>query len=150
MKRLTFLQSTSSLQEFQLQENDVTSMIMKFHPAQQTVRISYGGVKRLYMFEKSSNNKLLIKNEYGVEVGKIVYDRWYHANGSIELDGKKFQHVIVHGDEDSLVLFDKQKQNPLVKCTVLTKTIIGQVQAALMLTLCRYLLIPEMEGMLVK
>ncbi len=123
-------------------------MVMKFHPAQQTVRISYAGSKRLYFFEKLSNNKLLIRNEYGVEVGKIVYDRWYHANGSIQLDGKKFQHEVVHGDEDSMVLFDKQKHNPLVKCTVLTKTIISQVHAALMLTLCRYLLLPEMEDVL--
>ena len=145
MKRLTFFQSTPSLQEFQLQENDVTSMVMKFHPAQQTVRISYAGSKRLYFFEKLSNNKLLIRNEYGVEVGKIVYDRWYHANGSIELDGKKFRHEL-HDEEDSLILFDKQKQNPLVKCTVLTKTIINQVHAAMMLTLCRYLLVPELEA----
>jgi hypothetical protein len=148
MKRLTFFQSTPSLQEFQLQENDVTSMVMKFHPAQQTVRISYAGVKRLYLFEKSGS-KLLIRNEYGVVVGKIVYDKWYHSNGSIELDGKKFHHE-VNRDEDSLVLFDKKKQDPLVTCTILSKTIIKQVHAALMLTLCRYLLMPEIEGVLVR
>ena len=144
MQLLTFLQSATSQQEFQLQKNDVTSMVMKFHPDQQTVRISHDGAKRLYFFEQVGNNKLVIRNEYGVQVGKIRYDRWFHANGSIELDGKKFRHE-VHNEEDSLILFDRQKQNPLVKCTVLTKTIISQVHAALMLTLCRYLLMPELK-----
>ncbi len=144
MQRLTFFQSPTSQQEFQLQEDDVTSMIMKFHPDQQTVRISHGGEKRLYFFEQSGNNKLVIRNEYGVKVGKILYDRWFHANGSIELNGKKFRHEL-HNEEDSLILFDKQKQNPLVKCKVLTKSIVNQVHAGLMLTLCSYILIPGLK-----
>ena len=149
MQRLTFFQSPTSQQEFQLQENDVTSLIMKFHPDQQTVRISHAGSKRLYFFEQSGNNKLVIRNEYGVKVGKIQYDRWMHANGSIELDGKKFHHEL-HNDEDSLILFDKQKKNPLVNCKVLTKTIMNQVHAALMLTLCSYLLVPELKDVIVR
>lgn len=145
MKRLTFLKSTTSLYEYQLQENNVTNLVMKFHPAQQTVRISYEGSKRLYFFEKSGSNKISIRNEYGVEMGKIIYDKWYHANGSIEIDGNKFRHEML-GEEGSLILFDKEKHNPLVQCTVISKSIINQVHAALMLTLCRYLLMTEIEG----
>ena len=149
MQRLTFFQSPTSQQEFQLQEDDVTSMIMKFHPDQQTVRISHAGTKRLYFFEQSGNNKLVIRNEYGVKVGKILYDRWLHANGIIEFNGKKFRHEL-HNEEDSLILFDTKKHNTLVKCKVLTKTIVNQVHAALMLTLCNYLLVPELKDVIVR
>ena len=149
MQTLTFFQSPTSQQEFQLKGNDVTNMVMKFHPDQQTVRISHDGVKRLYFFEQSGNNKVVIRNEYGLKVGNIRYDRWFHSNGTIELEGKKFRHE-VHTDDGELILFDRQKHNPLVKCSIMTKTIISQVHAALMLTLCKYLLLPDLKEMIAR
>ena len=126
---------------------------MKYHPAQQTVRISYAGTKRLYLFEKSWNSKLLIRNEYGVEVGRIIYDKWYHLSGTIEIDEKKFHYTSGNGEPDNLIVYDQDKNSPLITCDLKTDKAslqkptsinMGQAHAAFILSLSRYLLQPEL------
>jgi len=111
--------SPGNVHEYHLLEADKVKLILKYNPSQQSARIFFDGKQRLVYLEKSGfwNHGFVFKNEYGVQLGKISFEKWHNQHsGIIEIEGKKYQHLRSNNKRPELVIFEKDVQHPLLTC----------------------------------
>lgn len=96
---------TDTTVKYQLIDGDAIKLELKYNLSQQSVRISSEETHRLFFIGKTGlwHNKTILKNEYGVEIGKLLPD-------SIEVEGKKYHYAI---RQSELVLFEHTISLPL-------------------------------------
>lgn len=116
MKWITVNYPSASVQKYQLVDDNVTKVVLKYNQQQQTARITCEEKQRLFFIEKAGglwNNKFVFKNEYGVELGKFTFDKSYSHTGNIEIEGRKYHYAIRNKE---LVIFDRDISSPVVIC----------------------------------
>lgn len=115
MKWVLTNQSSASMKKYQLTEGDAVKLEVKYNPQQQSVRISSEETHRLFFIGKTGglfNHKTVLKNEYGVEIGRIHLDKG-HRTGNIEVAGKKYHYTI---QQKQLVVYEYSVSTPLAVC----------------------------------
>ena len=107
----------TAVQKFQLEDNNVVKAVLKFNQNQQSARINTGKEQKLFFLERSGiwNNKIIFKSGYGIERGKLSFDKNFHA-GTVELEHKKFQFTIQDSPKPVLVIYEHHHSTPLVTC----------------------------------
>ena len=87
MKWVFVNQFSPSIKKYQLTEGDNIKLVLKYNPEQRSVRVSGEESHRLFFIDKTGlwHNKTILKNEYGVEIGRLSYDKMQHI-GAIEID----------------------------------------------------------------
>jgi hypothetical protein len=117
MKWVLANQSSTAIKKYQLIEGDTTKLELKYNLSQQSVRISSEESHRLFFIDKTGlwHNKTILKNEYGVEIGRLSFDK-LHQTGIIEVEGKKFHFTIQQKPQPQLVLFEHTISLPLAVC----------------------------------
>jgi len=116
MKWITVNYPSASVQKYQLVDDNITKVILKYNQQQQTARISCEEKQRLFFIEKAGglwNNKFVFKNEYGVELGRFTFDKSYSHTGNIEIEGRKYHYAIRNKE---LVIYDRNISSPIVIC----------------------------------
>jgi hypothetical protein len=85
-----------SLMEYRLMDQGDCKVIIKFNPRHQSARISCGNQHRLFYFESagSLSGKTIFKNEYGMEIGNLVHDKFHPKYGSLVIKNKKYQYAL--------------------------------------------------------
>lgn len=116
MKWVMVKHASPSVQKYHLMEGVSKKVEMKYNLLQQSVRVSNDDTQRVFFLERSGfwNNKTIFKNEYGLEIGKLTFEKGFHA-GFIEVDGNKFHYVIHDTPSQELVIFDDLSQ-PVLTC----------------------------------
>lgn len=117
MKWVLTDQSFIAIKKYQLTEGDAVKLELKYNLEQQSVRISSEESHRLFFIDKTGlwHNKTILKNEYGVEIGKLSIDR-VHFTGHIDIEGKRYQFTIQQKPQLQLVLFEHTISMPLAVC----------------------------------
>jgi hypothetical protein len=117
MKWVLANQTSAAIKKYQLTEGDATKLELKYNQSQQSVRISSEESHRLFFIDKTGlwHNKTILKNEYGVEIGRLSFDK-FHQTGIIEVEGKKFHYTIQQKPQAQLVLFEHTISMPLAVC----------------------------------
>ena len=115
MKWVYVNQPSVYIRKYQLTEVDNTKLVIKYNLDQQTVRISSEENHRLFFIDKTGlwHNKTILKNEYGVEIGRLAIDK-VHGTGIIEIEGKKYYYTLQNNSQ--LVVFEHTVTNPLAVC----------------------------------
>lgn len=115
MKWVYVNQPSVYIKKYQLTEGDDTKLVMKYNLDQQSVRISSEETHRLFFIDKTGlwHNKTILKNEYGVEIGRFSFDK-AHGTGLIEMEGKKYHYTFQNNSE--LVVFEQTPSLPLAVC----------------------------------
>jgi len=111
--------SAGNVHEYHLLEGSKVKLILKYSPSQQSARIFYDGKQRLVFLEKSGfwNHAVVFKNEYGIQLGKISFEKWHSQHsGIIEIEGKKYHHIRSKNKRPELVIYEKDVQHPLLTC----------------------------------
>jgi hypothetical protein len=142
---------SDSVHKYQLMDDAAVKIVLKYNPTQQSTRISSDGNHRLFFTERTGlwNNKMIFKNEYGVETGKLIFERGHHA-GSIDIGDKKYQFSINNSQVPELTINKRHIAKSLAVCDLaieglqLSNTITGQKEsdleiAGLIWGFCRYL-----------
>ena len=85
-----------SLMEYRLMDQGDCKVIIKFNPRHQSARISCENQHRLFYFESagSLSGKTIFKNEYGMEIGNLVHDKFHPKYGSLVIGTKKYQYAL--------------------------------------------------------
>jgi hypothetical protein len=115
MKWVLTNQSSAAMRKYQLTEGDTVKLEVKYNPQQQSIRISSAETHRLFFVGKTGglfNHKTVLKNEYGVEIGRIHVDKG-HRSGNMEVEGKKFQFTI---QQNQLEVYEHSISSPLAVC----------------------------------
>lgn len=138
MKWVMVKHASPSVQKYHLLEGVSKKAVLKYNLLQQSVRLSDDNTQRVFFMERTGfwNNKTIFKNEYGLEIGKMSFEKGFHA-GAIEVDGNKYHYVIQNGQQ--LVIFD-ETTHPVLTCDLSASGYKpDQDLSSLVLGLCWYL-----------
>ncbi|MFL5748659.1 MAG: hypothetical protein ACJ751_28565 [Niastella sp.] len=147
MKWVYVNQPSVYIRKYQLTEGDNTKLEIKYNLEQQSVRISSEENHRLFFIDKTGlwHNKTILKNEYGVEIGKLAIDK-VHGTGFIEIEGKKYYYMLQNNSQ--LVVFEHTVSMPLAVCdmtaapsfaSLLANKYSNEEYACFLLGICWYL-----------
>ena len=107
----------SSLQEYRLIDNGYCKMVLKYNPLHKSARITSDNNHRLFFLESVGpfGDRTIFRNEYGMEVGNLVFDKLRNKKGSIIMDEKKYHYQINNGE---LLVYKTDPGQPLISCTI--------------------------------
>lgn len=91
----------SNTQEiYELWNEDQKLLTLDFHPLTNSARIEYRGRRRVFMIRREGflKNRIILRNEYGMRMGQLHYEKSNLSAGSLELDGELFNYNIRQGE----------------------------------------------------
>jgi hypothetical protein len=140
--------NTSSTENFELQDDEKVLAGISFSRQTRFARIVSDLGKRMFSFEKKGFLKpgKVIKNEYGIRLGKVEELKPGAGKGTVELNGKKYFFVYDKENSGELKLYDELMQHNLLTCSFnainlginKTKSLLDTKFASLLLLLCWY------------
>lgn len=145
--------NTSSTENFELQDDEKVLAGISFSKQTRFARIVSDLGKRMFSFEKRGFLKpgKVIKNEYGIKLGKVEEIKSGAGKGTVELNGKKYFFVYDKDNSGELKLYDELMQHNLLTCSFnaitlginKTKSLLDSKFASLLLILCWYTFQPH-------
>ncbi len=145
--------NTSSKENFELWEDEKVLAGISFSKQTRFVRIVSGLGKRMFSFEKKGflTPRKVIRNEYGIKLGKVEETRPGTGKGIVELNGKKYTYIFNQDNTGDLVLYDELMKKNLLSCNfkAITNTIsktnsfLDTRFSSLLLVLCWYAFQPH-------
>jgi len=145
--------NTSSKENFELRENEKVLADISFSKQTRFVRTVSDLGKRMFSFEKRGflNPRKVIRNEYGIKLGKVEETKPGTGKGIVELDGKKYAFVFNQENTGELVLYDETMKKNLLSCNFnainntisKTNSFLDTKFSSLLLVLCWYAFQPH-------
>jgi hypothetical protein len=110
----------SSLQEFRLIDHNECKVVIKYNPRHQSARITCGNHHRLFYLESagSLSGKTIFKNEYGMEIGNLVHDKFHPKDGSLIIDSNRYLYQLQNELESELTIFNTLDHTPIASCNI--------------------------------
>ncbi len=145
--------NTSSKENFELREDEKVLADISFSKQTRFVRIVSDLGKRMFSFEKRGflTPRKVIRNEYGIKLGKVEETKPGTGKGMVEIDGKKYTYIFNQDNTGELVLYDELMKKNLLSCNfkAITNTIsktnsfLDTRFSSLLLVLCWYAFQPH-------
>lgn len=151
----------SSLREYRLIEDNDCKVIIKYNPLHQSARVTSGNHHRLFFFESagSLSGKTVFKNEYGMEIGNLIHDKFHSEEGTLVIDSKKYQYQLQNTSSE-LLIYENNARQPVANCSIpidksAIKNFISASSQAIdhncyLLGLCWYLFLPFVKENILK
>ncbi len=110
--------SGTSNENFELWDNDIKLAGASFNNTSRIVRIASAAGRRLFFYGKKGwlAPKSVIKNEYGITLGKVEPQSETGEKGFVELDGKKYRYHLSEGEQPKLELFEGEQLINVTSC----------------------------------
>lgn len=151
--KLVNVKNTSSKENFELREDEKVLAGISFSKQTRFVRIVSDLGKRMFSFEKKGFliPKKVIRNEYGIKLGKVEEEKYGSGKGMVELEGKKYAFTYDENNTGDLILYDELMQKNLLSCNFKaiantinkTNSLLDSKFASLLLLLCWYCFQPH-------
>jgi hypothetical protein len=145
--------NSSSQENFELQDNEKVLAGISFSKQTRFARMVSGLGKRMFSFENKGFLKpgKVIRNEYGIKLGKVEELRPGAGKGIVELNGEKYFFVYDKDNSGELVLYDEGMKKSLLTCSFntinlginKTRSLLDSKFASLLLVLCWYAFQPH-------
>jgi hypothetical protein len=139
--------NTSSKEHFELREDEKVLADISFSKQTRFVRMVSNLGKRMFSFEKKGflTHAKVIRDEYGIKLGKVEEPKPGTGKGMVELNGKKYFYVY-QDNSGELMLYDESMQKNLLTCSFnaiasglnKTSSLLDTRFASLLLLLCWY------------
>lgn len=146
-------QEGSSGEGYELWSGDKKLAGVAFSNLSPIARLVSNFGKRLFFFEKKGflAPRALIKNEYGINMGKVGEEKRGAKKGWLELDGKKYCYVLNENNSGELNVYDEQMKKNLLTCSFnavmngfsKTRSLLDTKFPSLLLVLCWYAFQPH-------
>jgi len=139
--------------EFHLAADGVDRMVIKINPLHQSVRLKAGSNRRLIFLDQTpaASGKFTLCDEYGMEIGNMLIDKWYNNRGSVTIDKVRyfFQQQNAN-NKTELVIYQNDIQHPMLTCQLPTNAEPSSFHEkatdadnhCMLLSLCWYLSLP--------
>ena len=147
--------SNANLETYELWDADVKILSLGFNPLTNSVRIVSEEGKRVFHIRKEGflRNKTILRNEYGVRIGQVIYEKGKAAEGIIDLQTEKFNYRVNGGSSPVLNIFREAQSEPLMSCSLRENDLfhfdknddLGAAEQVLLLSLCWYTFLPVAE-----
>lgn len=105
------------LDSYQLKENDNIVLEIRYKPDMHTARVVTHEERRVLILENEGllRIKMVIKNEYGIQIGSLIYDNFSDTHGSVEFENTKLRFSIQHVPVPELHIY-KGRRNLIYSC----------------------------------
>jgi hypothetical protein len=149
MKWVSVNSNSNSLENFELWKDDIKLATISFSKSTRIARIVSTLGKRLFFFEKRGllTPRAVIKNEYGIKMGKVEEVKAGTGKGYLELNEKKYYFIYNQNNSGELALYgDELMQEELLNCSFTTlsagftksKSLLDTKFPSLLMALCWY------------
>ena len=131
------LVSSSSRQEiYELWNSHEKLLTIYSHPDKGTFRIATGDAKRVFLIGKEGflRSRTVLRNEYGVRMGQLIYDGIQENQGSVLVYDEEFYYHIGSGSPTEAVIY--KNSEILVRCEL---PAVAKDHDLLILALCWYI-----------
>jgi len=140
--------NTSSKESFELREDEKVLADISFSKQTRFARIVSKLGKRMFSFENKGffKPRKVIRNEYGIKMGKVEEIKPGFAKGFVEFNEQKYFFVFDQDNSGDLILYDETMKKNLLTCSFnaiaqglnKTKSLLDTRFASLLLVLCWY------------
>jgi hypothetical protein len=142
-------------ENFELWDDEKKLAEISFTKGTRIARFVSNITRRIFFFEKKGlfAPKAIIKNEYGIKMGKLALEKPGAQNGTLELDGKKYQYIFNENNSGELKVYDEIKDSTILTCnfplptqnesTLKTNSFLDSKLPSLLLVLCWYAFQPN-------
>ena len=112
------MQSSADFKDFHFKEDEKTILKLRYNPHLNTGRIESENEKRVFILEDEGllKTKLILKNEYGVRLGQLVFDKWSNNQGTVEIENTIFRFVIRNTGPAELMIYKNSGRNLIYSC----------------------------------
>jgi hypothetical protein len=112
------VKSKNPLEVYELREDASVKLTYSVNPKLSSFRADCKTTKRNFFIEREGfwGNKVVLKNEYGVAMGRLLHARWWGNEGTIELDGEKFRYRYRNNPMSEIVFYKTNPEEPLLAC----------------------------------
>ncbi len=124
---------------------------MAFDPSTQTARIDFAETRRAFRIERKGllKSKIVMKNEYGVNISQLDFEAAGANKGYIHLDDKRFLYSVDESDKEQITIYHSETEQPLISCSLANRPAetsgrknVVQAYSHLLMTLCWFLFAP--------
>jgi len=112
--------SSDAYENFLFKEDDNTVLKLRFNPYLNTARIETENEKRVFIIEDEGllKTKLVLKNEYGVRMGQMVFDNWDEQHGTVVIENSRFRFAIRKAPTAELQIYTYSGKNLIYNCNL--------------------------------
>lgn len=148
------VKSTASKIFFQLWHQEKKLLAVEYHQQTNSSRIEWEGTKRVFLITKegSQEKKIVLRDEYGMQIGFLETDKLQPLDGIIELDDHQFKYQVAT-DPPALNLYKIDSLTPQITCSFtnsdeqspisfIKEKKLAEVHHFLLISMCWYLLFP--------
>jgi hypothetical protein len=139
-----------------VKENDPV-LKLKFNTHTNTARVQCDNEKRAFIIQRAGlpKNKVFIQNEYGFDMGQLVYENNSGNAGVVQIEHKRYKYNLHTAPLIGVKIYRESDNLPVVNCELDNSEIIpstdfsnnhifekSYIHAALLMVLCWYLFLP--------
>ena len=112
------VKNTSDHQDYILTEDEKTVLKLSYREERHTARIETEKERRVLIIDDEGllRKKLVLKNEYGIRIGSLVYDNFSDTHGAVEIETSKYRFVVQYGENTELNIYKDSRRHLIYNC----------------------------------
>jgi hypothetical protein len=117
------VKSSADRNDYELWNDDHRSLTLTLFPSGFT-QIDCDDLRRKFIIEKKGllRARNILRNEYGIKMGQVVFEKAHNHEGTIEIEDHHLQYAIFNRPVKELVIYKNSKDEPLLVCGIMDNT----------------------------
>src|SRR5258705_6194190 len=110
------VKNVSGQQDYLLKEDNKTVLKLRYKKDLHSARIETESERRVLIIDDEGllRTRLILKNEYGIRIGSLVYDNFSDVHGSVEIENTRYRFFVQNGSE--LQIYKGSRRNLIYSC----------------------------------
>lgn len=139
---MKWISITTRVQEkiYELWNSKEKLLTLAYHPASATIRISSGDEKRVFLIGREGflRRRTVLRNEYGIRMGQLIYDNNLENQGLIDVYEEGFNYILENGSDPKVSIYRNTEKLAVSQLPTISEDINSDNYDLLMLILCWY------------
>ena len=112
------VKQTPGQRDYLLKEDDKIVLKLRYKNDLHTVRVETESERRALIIEDEGllKTKLILKNEYGIRIGSLIYDNFSDSHGSVDIENIKYRFIVRHAEITELNIYKGSRRNHIYTC----------------------------------
>ena len=109
---------SSGQQEYFLKEAEKIVLTLRYKQDLHTARLETENERRVLIIadEGLLRTRLVLKNEYGVRIGSLVFDNFSDSHGTVEIENTKYRFFQETASTPELNIYKGSRRNLIYSC----------------------------------
>ena len=105
-------------QDYLLKEDNNTVLKLRYKQELHTARVETENERRVLIIENEGllRTRLILKNEYGIRIGSLIFDNFSDTHGTVEIENTKYRFVVKQGSTPELNIYKGSRRNLIYSC----------------------------------